>query len=119
MQLHSNLITLINIYEITNEILIEAGVIEDDDGKSFGFSYSGKSIHNDINRFMVSWWVTDSYFNIEQIQMADIEIMTAAYGSSGPFGSRVRSKYIGHNTYTGRRSNLRSKPTPIHGPVHK
>ena len=68
---------------------------------------------------MVSRWGTDSYFNNEQIQIGDIQITTAAYGSSGSFGSRVRSTYIGHNTYSGRRSNFRSKPTPIHGPVHK
>ena len=68
---------------------------------------------------MVYWWVKYSYFNNEQIKIGDIEIMISAYGSSGPFGSRVRSKYIGHKTYTGRRSNFCSKPTPIHGPVHK
>ena len=45
--------------------------------------------------------------------------MTSVYGTSGLFGSRVRSKYIGHNTYTGRRSNFRSKPTQIPGSVHK
>ena len=45
--------------------------------------------------------------------------MTDAYGLSGSFVSIVRSKYIGHNTYTVRRSHLRSKPTPIHGPVYK
>ena len=45
--------------------------------------------------------------------------MTSEYGSSGSFESRVRSKYIGHNTYTGRRSNLHSKLTPIHVPIHK
>ena len=45
--------------------------------------------------------------------------MTAVYGSSGSFGSRVRSKYIEHNTYTGRRSNLHSKPTPVHGQGYK
>ena len=45
--------------------------------------------------------------------------MISAYGSSGCFGSRVRYKYIIHNTYTGRKSNFRSKPTPIHGPVQK
>ena len=44
--------------------------------------------------------------------------MISAYGLSGLFGSRVRSKSIGHNTYIGR-SNFRSKTTPIHGPVHK
>ena len=58
---------------------------------------------------MVSWWGTDSYFNNEQIQIGDIEFTTSAYGSSGLFGSRVRSKSIGHNTYTGRRINLRQK----------
>ena len=42
--------------------------------------------------------------------------MNDAYGLSVSFWSRVRSKYIGHNIYTGRRSNLLSKPTPIYGP---
>ena len=45
--------------------------------------------------------------------------MTPVYGSSGSFGSIVRSKSIRHNTYTGIRSNFHSKPTPIRGPVHK
>ena len=45
--------------------------------------------------------------------------MTAAYGSSVSSGSRIRPKYIGHKTYTGRGSNLRLKPAPIHGPVDK
>ena len=71
------------------------------------------------NIFMVSWQGTYSYFNNEQNQIGDIESITAVYGSSGSFGSRVRSKYIGHNTYTGRRSNICSKPAPIHGPLHK
>ena len=60
-----------------------------------------------------------SYFNIEQIQMSDIEIMISAYGLSGLSGSWVRSKYIIQNTYSGRSNNLRSKPIPIHGPAHK
>ena len=68
---------------------------------------------------MVSCWRIDSYFNTEQIQIGDAEIMISVYGSPGSFISRVRSKSIGHNTYTGRRSNLRSKPTPIYGPVNK
>ena len=68
---------------------------------------------------MVSWRETDSYFNNEQIQIGDIEIMTSEYSSSGSFESRVRSKSIGHNTYTGRRINFHSKQTPIHGPVNK
>ena len=45
--------------------------------------------------------------------------MTAEYGSSGSFGLIARSKYIERNTYTGRRINFCSKPTPIYGPVHK
>ena len=45
--------------------------------------------------------------------------MTSAYGSSGSFGSMVRSKSIGQNTYTIRRSNLHSKPAPMNVPVHK
>ena len=45
--------------------------------------------------------------------------MNDAYVSSGSFGSRVRSKSIGHNKYTGKRSNFHSKTTPMHGPVHK
>ena len=68
---------------------------------------------------MVSWWGTDSYFNTKQVQIGDIEIMISAYGLSGSFGSRVRSKSIGHNTYAGKRSNFRSKPTPTHGLVKK
>ena len=68
---------------------------------------------------MVFWWGIDSYFNIEQIQIRDIENKISAYGSSGSFVSIVRSKYIVHNTYTGRSSNFRSKPTPIHAPVQK
>ena len=42
-----------------------------------------KSIYNYSNRFMVSWWGTDSYFNYGHIQIGDIVIMTSAYGSSG------------------------------------
>ena len=68
---------------------------------------------------MVSWWVTNSYFNNELIQMSDLELMNAAYFLSGSFVSVVRSKYIGHNTHTVRRSNFRSKPIPINRPVNK
>ena len=68
---------------------------------------------------MVSWWGIDSCFNIELIQIRGVDNMIFAYSSSGLFGSIVRSKYIEHNTYTGRRSNLLSNPTPIHGPVQK
>ena len=45
--------------------------------------------------------------------------MNASYGPSGSFVSILRSKSIGHDTYTGRSSNSCSKTTPIHGPVHK
>ena len=51
--------------------------------------------------------------------MSYIDIMISAYCSSGLFGSRVWTKSIVNNTYTGRKSDLCSKPTPIHGPVHK
>ena len=51
--------------------------------------------------------------------IGDIDIMSAAYGSSGSFGLRVRPKYNGHNTYTCRRSNLYSELKLIHGTVHK
>ena len=67
---------------------------------------------------MVLWLLTDSYFNNEQDQISFIDIMTSAYDSSGSFGSRVRSKSIVHNAYIGRTSSLRSKPTPIHLPLH-
>ena len=53
---------------------------------------------------MVSWWGTDPYFNNELIQTRYVVIMNAAYGSFGSFGSNGRSKYIAHNTYTGKRS---------------
>ena len=62
-----------------------------------------------------SWFIS----NNNKIQIGDTDIMTYVYGSSGSIGSRVSSKSIGHTTYTGRRSNFRSKPTPINGPVHK
>ena len=45
--------------------------------------------------------------------------MNAAYGSSGSFGSRVRSKSMGYSTYTGRISNFSSNPRLIHLLVHK
>ena len=72
------------------------------------FPIQKKSVYNYPNRFVVSRWGTDSCFNNEQIN-----------GLSGPFGSRVRSRYIENNTYTGIRGNLRSKPTTIHGPDQK
>ena len=68
---------------------------------------------------MVSWWGRYSYFNQEEIQTRDVVLMDVAYGSSISFGSRIRPKCIGHNIYTGRRSNVCSKPTSIHGPVNK
>ena len=60
------------------------------------FPFPKKSIYNDCNIFMVSWWGTDSYFNNKLIQICDIEMMTSEYGSSGSFESIVRSKSIGH-----------------------
>ena len=93
-------------------------VADDDDGNSFDLSYSKNIIYNDSNKFVVSCWEIDSYFNLEQIQMGDIEIMISACGLSGSFGYIVRSKSIRHNTYTVRRINFSSQPTLIHGPVH-
>ena len=78
-----------------------------------------KSIYNDHIIFIIYLWGTDSYFIHKKIQISDVELMNAAYGSSGSFISRVRSKSIWHNTYTGRRLNIRSKSTAIHIPVHK
>ena len=68
---------------------------------------------------MVSWWVRYLYFNNEAIQISDVVFMNAEYGSLVSFRSINRSKFIGHNTYTGKRENFRSEPTPIHGPVNK
>ena len=45
--------------------------------------------------------------------------MTSGYGSLVSFVSRVRSKSIVHNIYTGKIINFHSKPTPVHVPVHK
>ena len=45
--------------------------------------------------------------------------MNNTYGSSGSFGSRVRSRSIGCNTYTGRRIIFHSRLTTIHGLVNK
>ena len=78
-----------------------------------------KNMYIDHNRFMASWRSRYSYFNNEQTQTSDVVLMNAEYGSSGPSGSRVGSKCIENNTYTGRRSNLRSKTTPVHRPVNK
>ena len=68
---------------------------------------------------MVSWLVRHSYVNNEQIQIGVVVLKNVAYCSSISFVSILKSKWIGHNTYTGRRSNFCSKTTPIHGPVHK
>ena len=68
---------------------------------------------------MVSWCGIDEYFNNKQTQSSDVELTDTSYGSSGSFGSIVRYEYIGHDTYTGKRSYFRSKPKPIYGPAHK
>ena len=59
------------------------------------------------------------HFDDQLIQTRDAVLINSSYGSSGLFGSRVGSMFIGHNTYTQRRSHFHSKPTPIHGPVNK
>ena len=68
---------------------------------------------------MEYWWGRYSYFNNEKIQISGVEIMNAAFGLSGSFGSGVRSKCIGNKIYIGRRRKFCSKLTPIHGPVNK
>ena len=68
---------------------------------------------------MVSWWVTDSYFNNKQIQIGYIENMTSTYGLSGSFALRVSSKSIGNDTFTIIRNYFRSKISSIHGTFHK
>ena len=45
--------------------------------------------------------------------------MNAVFSLSGSFGSIYRSQFSGNNNYTGIESNLCSKPTPLHVPVHK
>ena len=94
-------------------------IIESNNGNFFEWLYSVKSIYNDPIRFMISWWVTYSYFNNDRVQIVHTKIMTTAYGSLVSFVSRLRSKYIGHNTYIGKIINLCSKPTPIYGPIQK
>ena len=49
-----------------------------------------KNIYNYSNRFMVSWWGTNSYFNNKPIKIGDTEMMNYAYVSSGSFGLRLR-----------------------------
>ena len=68
---------------------------------------------------MVFWWVRNPYLNNKQIQTRYAVLMNDTYGSSVSFGSSVRSKYIIHNTYTGRRCYLCPKTTPINGTIHK
>ena len=63
-------------------------VAVDDNGKCFWIILFRNIKYNGLNRCMVSWFGIDSYFNKEKIKICDIEIMTAAYGSSGPFGSK-------------------------------
>ena len=52
-------------------------------------------------------------------RLRDVVLMNSAFFSSGSFGYIVRLTCIGCIKYTGRSINLRSEPTPIHGPVNK
>ena len=76
----TSIIELINIDESSHENAIVVfitkkdfkntnynHVTEDDTENSFEWSYYENSIYNDYNKFMVSWWGIDSYFNIELI----------------------------------------------------
>ena len=49
-------------------------VTEYDDGKSFELSYFENNRHNYSNKFMVSWWGIDSYFNIEEFKFVILKI---------------------------------------------
>ena len=40
-------------------------------------------IYNNPNLFMIYWWVIYSYLNNEPNQIGYIELINAAYGSSG------------------------------------
>ena len=51
------------------------------------------------------------YFNNEQLQIDEIKIMNAEYGSSLPLLSIDSSKFTGHNTYNSTRRNFHQKPT--------
>ena len=61
-------------------------MIKDEEGNTFEFSYTDNSIYDDHSWFVVSWWGRYSYFNNENFQISDIEIMNALFGSSGYFG---------------------------------
>ena len=93
-------------------------VIEDENINCFELSYSENVC---ILILINEWYIVEKqiHLSILKIQAGDTEIMTAEYGSSGSFGSKIRSKYIRNITYTGRISTLPSKPTPIHRPVQK
>ena len=49
-------------------------VTEDDNGNSFELFYYENSIYNYSNIFMVSWWVIDSYLNIENFKFVILKI---------------------------------------------
>ena len=61
----------------------------------------------------------DSYFNTEKFKFVILKILFLHMVIQDHFGYRVRSKSIGNTTYTDKRSNLLSKPTPINEPVNK
>ena len=78
----TSIIDIVNIHESFHEEVIvifiknkdlnktkNSSVTEDDYTNWFGISSYGKSIYNDPNIFMVSWWVTDSYFNGEKLKV--------------------------------------------------
>ena len=88
--LSASIIELVNIDESSHENVIviftttknlnkteNNYVTEDDDGNMFEFSYYKKVIYNDFITFMVSWWLTNSYVNNEQIQVIDIKKFTS------------------------------------------
>ena len=67
---------------------------------------------------MVSWWGWEKHFYNEQVKISDIEILNAYFGPSGSFGYIIMSIFIASNKYKDIITNLCSKPTHFHSPVH-
>ena len=89
------------------EINEENHVIEDKEGNTIELYNTENSIYDKPIQFMVSFWVRGSYFNNQQIQIGNIEIMSDSFSFPGYFGSKVGSKCNGHKIYTGKSAKSR------------
>ena len=56
---------------------------------------------------------------MKKFKLVMLYLRNDVHGSSGSFGSRVRSECIVHNKYTARIRNLSYKPTPKHRAASK